>query len=188
MDREILELTQTALSHLPPQYYQVFDDLFRAFQAVHYELYSNPLRDRMTTEEAAEFFSSIGQVDYALKHLGKEDLERLEYLFSYWVNVITDLDESRATSFKRRRILVGKRLDTLPIISGPTLKSIPDGETLGCVVCMEELAQSQETIIQLPCHPSHLFHRDCIQRWLEGSLGCPTCRAEVELPPWEGSQ
>jgi hypothetical protein len=117
----------------------------------------------MTAEEDAEFFPFIDQVDDALDRLGKEDVERLEPLFSYWVNVITALEESRAISFKRRRILIRKRLDTLPIISAPTLKSIPGGETLGCVVCMEELAQSQETILQLPCHPSHLFHRDCIQ-------------------------
>lgn len=45
-----------------------------------------------------------------------------------------------------------------------------------CMVCLEELWMKSE-ISRMPC--SHLYHRDCIVKWLETSHMCPLCRFEM---------
>lgn len=42
-----------------------------------------------------------------------------------------------------------------------------------CSVCLEEFRIELE-VMRMPC--SHLFHKDCIVRWLETSHLCPLCR------------
>ncbi|XP_021908858.1 E3 ubiquitin-protein ligase Praja-2-like [Carica papaya] len=47
-----------------------------------------------------------------------------------------------------------------------------DGEQ--CVICMEEFVEKKEKVTRMPCH--HIFHRDCIVKWLNNSHMCPLCR------------
>ena len=42
-----------------------------------------------------------------------------------------------------------------------------------CVICMEEFHTGSE-VTRMPC--SHIYHGDCIVRWLETSHICPLCR------------
>ena len=42
-----------------------------------------------------------------------------------------------------------------------------------CTVCMEEIDAGSEAI-RMPC--SHVYHSDCIVKWLQTSLMCPLCR------------
>ncbi|KAL4633674.1 hypothetical protein ACB092_04G139600 [Castanea dentata] len=48
------------------------------------------------------------------------------------------------------------------------LKSVQE-----CVICMEEFHNGSE-VTRMPC--SHIYHGDCIVRWLETSHICPLCR------------
>ncbi|XP_021300716.1 E3 ubiquitin-protein ligase SGR9, amyloplastic-like [Herrania umbratica] len=45
-----------------------------------------------------------------------------------------------------------------------------------CMICMEQLISSgtDKMITSMPC--SHLFHGDCIEKWLNTSHKCPLCR------------
>jgi hypothetical protein len=145
-------------------------------------------------------------------------LERFEWKFAkplfnlwvYWTRAIDELEKSWIESRGKQRILVGEQLDTLSNTTPATLPSSPDSKALECIICMDNLAYPEKSLIQLPCHSSHLFHRDCIQvsklflpsflilqyskcqsacaliqHWLEGHLGCPIFQAEVQLLPWE---
>ncbi|KAJ3158132.1 hypothetical protein HDU86_003084 [Geranomyces michiganensis] len=55
-----------------------------------------------------------------------------------------------------------------------------------CTVCQEEFslpvatdvaAETEDDVARLECH--HLFHRECISKWLGNSATCPTCRYEM---------
>ena len=48
-----------------------------------------------------------------------------------------------------------------------------------CTICRSEETVSEP--ITLECHPSHIYHRDCVTQWLQNHNTCPTCRAEVSL-------
>ncbi|KAK6242787.1 zinc finger protein [Theobroma cacao] len=45
-----------------------------------------------------------------------------------------------------------------------------------CVICLEELKVGSDAS-RMPC--SHIFHGDCIEKWLKQSHYCPVCRFEM---------
>ncbi|XP_059310196.1 RING-H2 finger protein ATL66-like [Lycium ferocissimum] len=45
-----------------------------------------------------------------------------------------------------------------------------------CIVCLEEIGKESE-VLCTPC--SHIFHGECITKWLEKSHYCPLCRFEM---------
>ncbi|GFP97942.1 E3 ubiquitin-protein ligase ring1-like [Phtheirospermum japonicum] len=45
-----------------------------------------------------------------------------------------------------------------------------------CVVCMDEFSRGCEAVC-MPCE--HVFHGDCITKWLRTSHFCPVCRFEM---------
>ncbi|XP_049363455.1 uncharacterized protein LOC125828176 [Solanum verrucosum] len=45
-----------------------------------------------------------------------------------------------------------------------------------CLVCLDEIGEETQ-VLCLPC--SHMFHGDCITKWLENSHYCPLCRFEM---------
>ena len=50
-----------------------------------------------------------------------------------------------------------------------------------CIICIEKFEGGLE-LTRLPC--SHVYHGDCIVKWLETSRLCPLCR--YPLPPVHG--
>ncbi|OMO60960.1 Zinc finger, RING-type [Corchorus olitorius] len=47
-----------------------------------------------------------------------------------------------------------------------------------CIICMEQLCSGTE-VTQMPC--LHLFHVDCIEKWLHTSHICPLCRHPMPI-------
>lgn len=54
---------------------------------------------------------------------------------------------------------------------------IPDDEKERCTVCLNDF-ETGEGVRTLKC--DHLFHVDCIDRWLVYNKKCPVCRLEVD--------
>lgn len=48
-----------------------------------------------------------------------------------------------------------------------------------CSICLDDLDDKE--LYELNCN--HIFHRECIQRWLMTSTICPLCRAHVDPDP-----
>ena len=56
----------------------------------------------------------------------------------------------------------------------PFRKALFD-DNLDCIICMEKFEEN-ELVKQLLC--GHVFHSDCIDKWLEKEKKCPFCKAE----------
>ena len=52
------------------------------------------------------------------------------------------------------------------------------GNSITCTICLEEFPVGLE-VIQLPRPCCHMYHQDCIIRWLRNSNTCPLCRRPV---------
>ena len=47
-----------------------------------------------------------------------------------------------------------------------------------CTVCLEDFENSDK-VINLTC--LHMFHSECIRKWLRKNNSCPICKNEVDL-------
>jgi hypothetical protein len=60
------------------------------------------------------------------------------------------------------------------------LHALTDGD-VECIICLSEMEAGEE-LVKLPCSEAakaHVFHHDCLKRWLLCSAACPTCRRGV---------
>ena len=51
---------------------------------------------------------------------------------------------------------------------------------MDCVICMApvDCAKAKERMVT-PCN--HFFHRECLERWMEVKMECPTCRGGLPI-------
>lgn len=65
--------------------------------------------------------------------------------------------------------------------------TVVEGSTIGadvnCAICQEHTYADGESSHQWrKLHCSHQFHRECVDSWLEQSVHCPVCRADIREP------
>ncbi|CAD8199610.1 unnamed protein product [Paramecium octaurelia] len=58
-------------------------------------------------------------------------------------------------------------------------KSINLEENGDCVICRERLLLDQQ-LVGLQCHPTHIFHKECLINWVLLHTTCPTCRTQIQ--------
>jgi len=58
-----------------------------------------------------------------------------------------------------------------------TLKTLDEDISDNCAVCQDQLKKEQE--VRTINHCSHMFHRECIDRWFETNVQCPCCRYDI---------
>ncbi|KAL8064687.1 hypothetical protein ABFX02_01G107300 [Erythranthe guttata] len=78
---------------------------------------------------------------------------------------------------------IKSRLPILPYL--PESESIVESEESGvqkvCTICLECVELNEE--IRVLCNCTHLFHRVCLDTWIDqGQVTCPLCRSML-LPP-----
>lgn len=55
------------------------------------------------------------------------------------------------------------------------MKSLNLSDDQECSICLD--VQNKDWFIQLDCQ--HIFHKNCIERWIVQKNNCPLCRADV---------
>jgi len=65
--------------------------------------------------------------------------------------------------------------------------TVVEGSTIGadvnCAICQEHTYADNESSHQWrQLHCSHQFHRECLDSWLDQSVHCPVCRADIREP------
>ena len=70
--------------------------------------------------------------------------------------------------------------------------TVVEGSTIGadvnCAICQEHTyADSNSTNQWRRLHCAHEFHRECVDSWLEQSVHCPVCRADIRDPSGNAS-
>ncbi|KAF3942335.1 hypothetical protein ABW19_dt0207820 [Dactylella cylindrospora] len=71
-----------------------------------------------------------------------------------------------------------------PPASEDSIKNLPKAkvsqaevdEGSECVVCQDEFKVDEE-VVKLPC--KHIYHEECVKRWLESHDACPICRTPI---------
>lgn len=97
----------------------------------------------------------------------------------------TPLTWSRTSSMRRETAELSATIG-LAIPPFPYSRKIGDESSGGssprqliCSVCLA-LLQEGEQVRQLP-ECKHIFHADCIAKWLPLHMSCPVCRSEVDI-------
>ena len=45
-----------------------------------------------------------------------------------------------------------------------------------CIICLKEF-ESKDNVKVLPC--KHVYHKDCILKWMDKTKECPKCRTQI---------
>lgn len=71
---------------------------------------------------------------------------------------------------------VGASAESVDALEAVTLESCVESVTC-CAVCLEKFSgclEGEDQLRRMPCQ--HVYHKDCVVRWLEESHLCPLCR------------
>jgi len=49
-------------------------------------------------------------------------------------------------------------------------------DALACAICLEEV-EDEQLVSELPC--THVYHSDCIRKWLKRRMTCPLCNENL---------
>ncbi|RLN15370.1 hypothetical protein BBJ28_00007894 [Nothophytophthora sp. Chile5] len=58
--------------------------------------------------------------------------------------------------------------------------SCDEDNSVDCVICMVEIDVDARDYMIAPC--DHIFHRECLQGWMQVKMECPTCRCVLPEP------
>ncbi|CAD8122903.1 unnamed protein product [Paramecium sonneborni] len=81
--------------------------------------------------------------------------------------------------FKFQSRFLGTIIDDFNEMKLRDVNSLLRATTIDCPICYQGINES-DTVIQLPCHQTHLFHSQCCKQWLFQNLQCPICRNQIE--------
>ena len=88
-------------------------------------------------------------------------------------NIIEETNENGLTQNENNNI--EKIIETLPT---SILKKKIENSSIQCIICMEDFLVGDK-VSTLPCF--HVFHTNCIDKWLLKTHSCPICKFKVTM-------
>lgn len=130
----------------------------------------------MGVDPVTELWEAVTQSIIGRSHgLAKEHNNAYSIIVEARLDIVTEeefyLTNSRSASESTRQRLMETAFRIGP--DDPKHGDLDDS----CSVCLDELRGEQE-LIKMPC--DHIFHKECIIRWLENAKSCPLCRLSLE--------
>jgi len=124
----------------------------------------------------------------SLLSLGEEDMTPSETLRSergppteVRSLVESDASQVRATGRARNRIKGSRANRSECLMTTETLSAAqcnPRSPSFDCVICYSEIdVRNRRGYMLAPC--DHLFHRACLEQWMEVKMECPICRHDL---------
>ncbi|KAF7833364.1 putative E3 ubiquitin-protein ligase ATL45 [Senna tora] len=114
-------------------------------------------------------------IDVSVEFVGESGQAELDVLRDAWHRILPrennkQEDQLRMTPAAQKVIYFLYKMYDL-VKHNPRVDS-------SCCICLEEYADTKGAkVADMPCR--HVFHIDCIVRWLETSRSCPLCRFEL---------
>ncbi|KAI7945457.1 hypothetical protein MJO29_011845 [Puccinia striiformis f. sp. tritici] len=136
---------------------------FRNMNHAFRELVHNPHRPPFTSEELVAHFGDLQEIDDALEALGSDHRRRLDEFLTDIHLVLVELN-ARPSRDQQTVHQVSDSLDRLrndPIESS-VASCNSDDQSPKCSICLAHYGPGDANVL-LRCHPSHQFHRDCIE-------------------------
>lgn len=92
-------------------------------------------------------------------------------LFDIISNYEEEVDDEIEDDYDNyRQPLDEEIIDSLPIVKIKDINKLDEDK---CIICMENFKENDDTI-SLPC--IHIFHSECIKKWLQIQDYCPICK------------
>lgn len=105
-------------------------------------------------------------------------------LMQYMEDVVMTREHQRRYSEVIRDLKTSKYPKLLAVNDDSTSEEIEDDEDVAvlrkyveCTICIVNFSEGQEVIVMPKC--KHVFHKDCVKRWVAVRLRCPNCNLEL---------
>lgn len=135
-----------------------------------YSKYKHYLKHTIYDQGDEEFMKEKSEEEYALRAVEQQIMDEIcpnPDKMSY--EQLLQLEEEVGSVNKG---LTKEKIKKIPV--KPFHKALFD-DNLDCIICMEKFEEN-EKVKQLLC--GHIFHGDCIDKWLEKEKKCPFCKSE----------
>ena len=60
--------------------------------------------------------------------------------------------------------------------------ALPSLDMAECIICMEGFVDTEGNVREAApqtCHFTHVFHKECMQSWLQRNNSCPVCKEAI---------
>ncbi|XP_051129315.1 uncharacterized protein LOC127250199 [Andrographis paniculata] len=176
--------------HVPSIEITVTRDQFRSHIDEVYQIFSNQLRQWPITGEGrrdvtiSAFSRHFSAEKYEVPDSTSQGCDRLwiHCAFTLVISQITD----EGSDVERVQLQSAEEAEAQMVPAAEasielSLKKVvvADDSEETCSICLEVMRGSECEAMKMSC--SHVFHGDCIRKWLRTSHYCPVCR--FELPP-----
>jgi hypothetical protein len=144
---------------------------------------------RVFVDVSTELLKCAAYADFARRSAALASLYLLMWVFPMWrlirhrsvmrwVTVLPMPSEAQLRGKEELTVVTPSppAISGAPGTTGPTAPTPGSGEPAQCAICYDDVGDNPQSARCLPC--GHIFHVQCLSRWLEINGTCPYCRRD----------